>query len=492
MMERSSGILMHITSLHGDFGIGTLGREAYDFVDFLEKAGQRYWQILPLGPTGFGDSPYQSFSSFAGNPYLIDLKTLIEDGFLCEEDLKEVDFGSDLEKVHYEKIYLNKFKLLRLAYRQSQEIESNRMREFRLQNKQWLEDYALYMAIKTTFQMKPWKDWDQDIKQREENALQYHRDLLSEEIGYWIFLQYLFFEQWGQLKRYANGKGIQIIGDLPFYVAEDSADTWANSQVFLLDDKKVPIAVAGCPPDFFSENGQLWGNPIYRWDVLEERSYDWWIERIEGNLKLYDVIRIDHFRGFEAYWEVSYGSPTAATGRWVKGPGLSFFQAVTKKLGDIQIIAEDLGSLTKEVVDFRIASTYPGMKVLQFAFDTTTESEYLPHHHEKNCVVYTGTHDNDTIQGWINTAAKEDVNFAKEYLKLTEKEGYPWGFIRGAWSSVAKLAIAPMQDFLGLDGISRMNKPSTMEHNWQWRIKKGAFTDALAERIKSMTKLYGR
>ncbi|MDF2546363.1 MAG: 4-alpha-glucanotransferase [Anaerosolibacter sp.] len=492
MAERCSGILMHITSLPGDYGIGTLGKGAYEFVDFLVSAGQRVWQVLPLGPTGFGNSPYQSFSSFAGNPYLIDFEILLENGLLNEMDLKTIDFGSDPENVDYEKIYYNKLGLLKRIYNRSNNMKNDGMKEFRYQNKDWVEDYALFMALKAHFQMKPWQVWDQEIKQREGKTLKYYQNLLAEEIEYWVFLQYLFFEQWEKLKSYANGKGIQIIGDIPFYVAEDSVDAWANSEIVLLDEEKKPIAIAGCPPDFFSENGQLWGNPIYRWDVLEDRNYDWWIDRIRGSLKLYDIIRIDHFRGFESYWEIPYGSPTAATGRWVKGPGMKLFQTVTKELGVVQIIAEDLGFLTKEVIDFRRESKYPGMKVLQFAFDANIESDYLPHHHEKNCVVYTGTHDNDTIQGWLNTAKTEDLNYAKEYLRLIEEEGYHWGFIRAAWSSVAKLAIAPMQDFLGLDSMHRMNRPSTLDGNWQWRMKKEALTGALVKRIQHMTKLYGR
>ncbi|KXG78101.1 4-alpha-glucanotransferase [Thermotalea metallivorans] len=491
-MKRSSGILMHITSLPGPYGIGSFGKEAYRFVDFLEKAGQKYWQLLPLGPTGFGDSPYQSFSSFAGNPYLIDFESLVVDGLLEEEDFQGLDFGENPEKVDYEKIYRNKFFVLRKAYAKGKKRFAGVVEKFKGKHREWIEDYALYMAVKEQFDMKPWKDWDEDIKLREEKALLYYKKELKEEIKYWIFLQYLFFKQWMALKKYANGKGIRIIGDIPIYVAEDSADAWANSEIFRLDGKKTPITIAGCPPDSFSEIGQLWGNPIYRWDVLEERGFDWWIHRIQGNLKLYDVIRIDHFRGFESYWEIPYGSKTAATGRWVKGPGMKLFKAVQKHLGDIEIIAEDLGFLTKQVIQFRNRSGYPGMKVLQFAFDTREESDYLPHNYEKHCVVYTGTHDNDTIMGWMKTANQEDVEYAIRYLHLSEQEGYHWGFIRGAWSSVGNLAIAPMQDFLGLGSEARMNIPSTIGGNWQWRMKKEDLTKTLAEKIFQITKLYGR
>ncbi|WP_330583622.1 4-alpha-glucanotransferase [Geosporobacter ferrireducens] len=491
-MKRSSGILMHITSLPSPYGIGTLGKDAYEFVDFLERAGQKYWQLLPLGPTSFGDSPYQSFSSFAGNPYLIDLDLLVQEGLLRKADFQNTDFGSDREKVDFEKIYLQKLPILRKAYENSKKELADEIMSFLEDHRDWVEDYALYMAVKKHFGMKPWKDWNEDIKQREENALEAYRRLLADEIGYWFFLQYLFFKQWTALKTYANRKKIRIIGDIPIYVAEDSADAWANSELFHLDEYKNPIYIAGCPPDSFSEIGQLWGNPIYRWDLLEQRGYDWWIKRIEGNLKLYDVIRIDHFRGFESYWEIPYDSKTAATGRWVKGPGMKLFNAITAQLGAVDIIAEDLGFLTEEVLQFRTDSGYPGMKVLQFAFDTREESDYLPHNYDKNCVVYTGTHDNDTVIGWVRTANEKDVAYAADYFHLTEEEGYHWGFIRGAWSSVGRLAIAPLQDFLGLGSTHRMNIPSTIGGNWQWRVKKDYISEKLAEKICQLTRLYGR
>ncbi|WP_330389445.1 4-alpha-glucanotransferase [Geosporobacter ferrireducens] len=491
-MKRSSGILMHITSLPSPYGIGTLGKDAYEFVDFLERAGQKYWQLLPLGPTSFGDSPYQSFSSFAGNPYLIDLDLLVQEGLLRKADFQNTDFGSDREKVDFEKIYLQKLPILRKAYENSKKELADEIMSFLEDHRDWVEDYALYMAVKKHFGMKPWKDWNEDIKQREENALEAYRRLLADEIGYWFFLQYLFFKQWTALKTYANHKKIRIIGDIPIYVAEDSADAWANSELFHLDEYKNPIYIAGCPPDSFSEIGQLWGNPIYRWDLLEQRGYDWWIKRIEGNLKLYDVIRIDHFRGFESYWEIPYDSKTAATGRWVKGPGMKLFNAITAQLGAVDIIAEDLGFLTEEVLQFRTDSGYPGMKVLQFAFDTREESDYLPHNYDKNCVVYTGTHDNDTVIGWVRTANEKDVAYAADYFHLTEEEGYHWGFIRGAWSSVGRLAIAPLQDFLGLGSTHRMNIPSTIGGNWQWRVKKEYISEKLAEKICQLTRLYGR
>lgn len=491
-MKRSSGILMHITSLPSPYGIGTFGKEAYEFVDFLVKAGQKYWQILPLGSTSFGDSPYQSFSAFAGNPYFIDLDLLSKEGLLQKKDYETLDFGHNALSVDYEKIFKNKMKVLKVAYNNAKNKYSKNTEIFRENNKLWLEDYALYMAVKEKFQLKPWKFWDEDIKLRKESALNTYKRELKEEIEYWVFLQYLFYKQYEELKAYANFKGIKIIGDIPIYVAEDSADTWANSNIFLLDENKTPTVVAGCPPDAFSETGQLWGNPIYDWKALEEEDYQWWIERIDASRRIYDVIRIDHFRGFESYWQIPYGEETAINGTWVKGPGIRLFNAIKKALGDVEIIAEDLGFLTEEVVNFRIESGYPGMKVLQFAFDSREESDYLPHNYEKNCVVYTGTHDNYTVNGWFKNTNKPDVDYAVKYLNLNEKEGYNWGFIRGALSSVGSLAIAQMQDYLGLEDEGRMNIPSTLGGNWQWRVKKEALTEELAEKINKITKLYGR
>ncbi|RKD27516.1 4-alpha-glucanotransferase [Caminicella sporogenes DSM 14501] len=492
MFKRSSGILMHISSLPSPYGIGTFGKDAYEFVDFLVNSGQSYWQILPLGITGYGDSPYQSFSAFAGNPYFIDLDILEREGLIKKEDYAGLDFGNDVEKVDYDKIFKNKMPILRLAYKNGKDKYKDEIRKFEEENKDWLEDFSLYMAIKSQFNLRPWQEWDEDIKLRKKEALKKYKKDLKDEIEYWVFLQFLFFKQWFALKKYANERGIQIIGDIPIYVAEDSADTWANSEIFLLDEDKMPLKVAGCPPDAFSKTGQLWGNPIYRWDLLEKRNFDWWIERIRMNSRLYDVIRIDHFRGFESYWEIPYGDETAVNGRWVKGPGIKLFKAIKKELGNIKVIAEDLGFLTDEVIKFREETGYPGMKVLQFAFDTREESDYLPHNYDKNCIVYTGTHDNDTVNGWFESANKKDVNFAKRYLKLNKREGYNWGFIRGAWASVASLAIAQMQDFLGLGSEARMNIPSTIGGNWQWRVKKDDLTDKLAKKIYKITKLYGR
>lgn len=492
MITRSSGILMHITSLPSPYGIGTFGKEAYKFVDFLLKAGQKYWQILPMGPIGAGDSPYQSFSTFAGNPYFIDFDLLKENGLLKKGDYENIDFGDNCTKVDYEKIFNNKMPILRIAFQNSRGKYEKEIKKFKQQKKDWLEDYALYMAVKVKFGLKSWQEWEEDIKLRDINALLRYKEELKEEIGYWIFLQYIFFQQWADLKKYANINGVKIIGDIPIYVAEDSADTWSNSRNFCLDENKKPIKISGCPPDAFSVTGQLWGNPIYDWRYLESTNYKWWIERIKGNIDLYDIIRIDHFRGFEAFWEIPYGDKTAVNGQWVKGPGIKLFNVIKETLGEVEIIAEDLGFLTEEVINFRSVTGYPGMKVLEFAFDTREESDYLPHNYDKNCVVYTGTHDNDTVIGWFENTEKSDIDFARKYLKLDDNEGYNWGFIRGALSSVANLAIVQLQDYLALGSEARMNTPSTLGENWKWRVKKEDLTNKLSGKISEITKLYGR
>ncbi|KGN03134.1 4-alpha-glucanotransferase [Clostridium novyi A str. 4570] len=492
MFERSSGILMHITSLPSPYGIGTLGKEAYRFVDFLVEAGQKYWQVLPLGPTGYGDSPYQSFSAFAGNPYLIDLDLLCKEGLLEVNDYKNINFGSNCEEVDFEKIAENKMPILKIAFKNLKDKYKDELQQFREENNEWIEDYALYMALKVKNNLKSWQLWDKDIKLRKKDALNKARKELKDDIDYNIFLQFMFYKQWNNLKEYANKNGIKIIGDIPIYVAEDSADTWSNSELFLLDEYKRPIVVSGCPPDGFSETGQRWGNPIYNWRYLEETNYSWWVKRIKANSKLYDVTRIDHFRGFESYWQVPYGEETAINGEWVKGPAMKLFNVIKKELGDVDIIAEDLGYLTDEVRKFREDSGYPGMKVLEFAFDAREESDYLPHNYDKDCVVYTGTHDNDTVNGWFENANKSDVDFAIKYLKLTKEEGYNWGFIRGALSSVAYLAIAQLQDYLGLGTEARMNIPSTLGGNWKWRAKRQDINEDLSKKICEITKLYGR
>ncbi|AKL96832.1 4-alpha-glucanotransferase MalQ [Clostridium aceticum] len=492
MINRSSGILMHITSLPSPYGIGSLGREACEFVDFLEAAGQKFWQVLPITMAGYGDSPYQSLSTFAGNPLFIDLKLLEEEGLLTEQDLEGIDFGNNEEKVDYNKVFANKLPLLKKTFLKGKEKYKEEIEDFRQNHREWIEDYGLYMALKFHFDLKPWYQWEEGIKLRKSDAVNKYKEKLEKEINYWIFLQFLFYRQWGALKEYANKKKIKIIGDLPIYVAEDSADTWGNSEIFLLDTNKRPLKVAGCPPDAFSKTGQLWGNPLYRWEVLEKKNYDWWIKRIAGSRKLYDVIRIDHFRGLESFWAVPYGAKTAEAGVWMKGPGMKLFHVIKDQLGKVDFIAEDLGFLTPEVITLREESGYPGMKVLQFAFSPNEESIYLPHNHIRNCVVYTGTHDNDTVMGWIQKEPEANVAFAQKYLKLDEEEGCHWGFIRGVWSSVANLAIAPLQDFIGLGSGGRMNTPSTIGDNWRWRVRKETLTKGLAKKIYEITKLYSR
>lgn len=493
-MERGSGIIMHIASLPGKYGIGTFGKEAYEFADFLKKAGQRYWQILPLGQTSYGDSPYQPFSAFAGNPYFIDFDLLQKDGLLNKEDYNSINFGDNHEAIDYELIFTEKMKVLRLAYENSKKSKTDKFEAFEKAENFWLDDYALFMAIKVNFHLKSFQTWDDDIRLRKEKTLNDYRKKLTDEIHYWKFLQYEFFKQWKSLKDYVNKLGIEIIGDIPIYVAEDSADLWSNPEIFLLDHKTLkPIKIAGCPPDAFSETGQLWGNPIYNWKYIGETGYKWWIDRVRQSLKIYDVIRIDHFRGFEAYWAVPNGCKTAENGEWIKGPEMKLFNAIKQELGDINIIAEDLGLLTEDTISFREKTGFPGMKVLAFAFSGESENVYLPHNYEKNSVAYTGTHDNDTVRGWIETTGnKIEVENAIEYLKLTKEEGYNWGFIRGIWSSVAHTSMALMQDFLNLGNEARINLPSTMEKNWCWRAKDSVFTNDLAKKIYRLTKIYGR
>lgn len=490
--QRSSGILMHISSLPGEYGIGNFGKEAYRFVDFLVKSKQKNWQILPLGITGYGDSPYQSFSAFAGNPYFIDLDELIDMGFLDSQDLQETYFGDNPHKIDYASLYNNKMALLKKAYQKSHHNLKEELQCFYNEHEDWLREFALFMSIKSQFNNQSWTKWDEEFKQFDSEKVRRFETEHGEEIFFWVFTQYYFLNQWERLKKYANDNSINIIGDLPIYVSEDSADVWANSALFNLDETKTPITVAGCPPDAFSATGQLWGNPIYDWEIMENNQYNWWIKRIKFSFELFDSLRIDHFRGFESYWEIKYGAENAVHGQWIKGPGMKLFDRVKEVLGDLDIIAEDLGFLTEDVYRLIEDSGFPGMKVLQFAFDPREESDYLPHNYSKNSVVYTGTHDNETTVGWFDSIDKSDFLYAVKYMKLNYDEGLHWGFIRGAWSSVSNLAIAPMQDFLGLDNSARMNKPSTIGDNWTWRMDKTALTDELAQKIAELTELYKR
>ena len=496
MFERSSGILFHPTSLPGKYGIGTLGKEAYAFIDFLKKSRQKLWQIFPLGPTGYGDSPYQSFSSFAGNPYLIDFDLLIEAHLLSEEDLRDVFFGDNEEYIDYGAIYNQKYPLLRKAYENFKSSDNHEMREnlehFKRENASWLNDYSLYISLKNHFNGLPWNEWAHDIKNREHGAMEHYKNELADDVEYHNFIQFLFFKQWGDVKRYANENGIKIIGDIPIFVAADSSDAWANPEIFLFDEERKPVKVAGVPPDYFSATGQLWGNPLYNWQKLKETNYSWWVERVRANLSTCDIIRIDHFRGFEAYWAVPYGDDTAINGQWEPGPGIDLFNAIKSQLGELPIIAEDLGLMTQGVIDLREATGFPGMKILGFAFDSGEENDYLPHTYTKNCVVYTGTHDNDTLIGWFQKAKEEDRQFARDYLNSRSDDEIHWNAIRGAWSSVANMAISPVQDFLGLGSEARINTPGVAAGNWQWRLRHGVLTDELAERIAKLTKVYSR
>lgn len=492
-MTRHAGILMHLTSLPSPYGVGTLGEDAYRFVDFLQSAGQTYWQLLPVGPTSYGDSPYQSFSTYAGNPYLIDLDLLEKDGLLLPEEYQDLDWGQDTELVDYGALYRSRYKVLRLAAGRGKTGDLKGYRRFEKKNKSWLDNYALFMAVKDHFDMAAWTQWpDQGIRLHKEKSVQHYRDKLAEEIFFWKYIQYLFFSQWEQLKKYANERGVRLFGDMPIYVALDSADVWANPEVFWLNEDRLPVRVAGCPPDYFSETGQLWGNPLYDWGYLKETGYDWWMRRIRHVSKMFDVTRIDHFRAFHNYYAIPFGAKDAVEGEWKKGPGMDFFKTLRRTLGDVPIIAEDLGYLTEGVHRLLRRTGYPGMKILQFAFDSGEENDYLPHNYDSNCVVYTGTHDNDTAMGWISSASKKDADFAVSYCRLTKTEGYHWGLIRTAYASVSFLAVAQMQDFLGLPSKCRMNTPSTTRGNWQWRMAPGAATPALAEKIHKLTALYGR
>ena len=484
---------MPISSLPSPHGIGTLGAEARKFVDFLAAAGQSWWQILPVSPTSYGDSPYQSFSAYAGNPYFIDLDLLCEDGLLTPEEVNAVNWGADPSRVDYSAIYNGRFPLLHLAMERGWERDADKVKSFSVQNDTWLPDYALFMALKRHFGMKSWTEWpDEDIRLRRPEAVQRYQKELADDIRLFTYIQYLFFRQWETLRAYAHEKGIGIIGDLPIYVAMDSADVWADPRAFQLDERNVPAEVAGVPPDYFTADGQLWGNPLYDWDAMKADGYSWWIRRIAGASRLYDILRIDHFRGLESYWAVPYGETTAKIGRWVKGPGMDLIGVLTEKFPNLQFIAEDLGYLTPEVRQLLADSGLPGMKILQFAFDSRETANYLPHTYPRNCVCYAGTHDNSTLMGWKNDAAPSDIAAAREYLGLNEEEGFHWGILRGGQSSVADLFVAQMQDYLGLGAEARMNTPGILGGNWQWRMLPDQITEGLTKRIARMTSLYGR
>ena len=487
---RKSGILMHISSLPGSFGIGTMGKSAYEFVDFLQSAGQKYWQILPLSPTGYGDSPYQAFSTFAGNHYLIDPQLLQQQGLLTQQELESFDWGDGV-RVDYGKLYQNREKLLRLAYERF--VPDAAYQQFTSENKWWLEDFTLFMALKRKLGNQSWYNWTLALMMRVEASLEAYRWELQEDTDFHTFLQYQFHRQWHDLKQYANDQGIRIIGDVPIYVPLDSADVWANPALFLLDSNRRPKMVAGCPPDSFSADGQLWGNPLYDWEKMAKTGYRWWIQRLKAAANMYDVVRLDHFRGFESYWAIPANDTTAMNGKWMPGPGMDFIKTMQAAFPENPFIAEDLGYVTEEVRQLQLASGYPGMKVLEFAFDSREAGNYLPHLYPTNSVCYTGTHDNVTLKQWFSEASDEDIAEARAYLGLHEPEGDVWGMIRGAMSSISDLCIVQMQDYLQLGGEARMNCPGTLSGaNWSWRAEAGFATEALAEKIRKITVRYGR
>jgi len=490
-LPRAAGILMPVSSLPGVHGIGTFGRAAYDFVDFLEQAGQSYWQVLPLGPTGYGDSPYQSFSAFAGNPYFIDLELLVEEGLLDKRDIPQ-DWGENPCDIDYACIFRQRFPVLRRAYARSGHKSTPEYAEFLKINAFWLNDYADYMAIKEHYGWKGWQEWPAEIRRRQPGPLADLREMLASEADFWRFCQFKFYEQWGRLKAYANKAGIEIIGDIPIYAALDSADVWANPELFELDEDLNPIHVAGVPPDYFSKTGQLWGNPLYRWDVMRESGYAWWRERMRFTMMLYDIVRIDHFIGIVRYYAIPASEESAVAGYYREGPGESLIAAIGEAVGDKKIIAEDLGALTHEVESLRRRGGYPGMKVLQFAFESDGKNTHLPSHYEQNTVVYGGTHDNETLTGYFARQERETLHFARDYLGVKQDGELACAVIRAGYQSCANTVIHQLQDLLSLGNEARINTPSTLGTNWRWRLLPGQLSGELAVKLRHMAVLYDR
>ena len=492
---RRAGVLLPVSSLPGKYGIGTFGKAAYDWVDYLKASGQSLWQILPLGPTGYGDSPYQSFSTFAGNPYFIDLEKLIEEKLVTQAECDALDWGGSERYVDYEKMFTSRFAVLRKAYSRALRkglLTDKAFMSFCRKNKSWLDDYALYMAVKNHYEGKSYLLWDDDIRLREKKAVKRYSELLKDETDFYRFQQFKFDQQWKALKKYANENGIMIIGDIPIYVAPDGADTWSEPELFQLDEKGYPTAVAGCPPDAFTADGQLWGNPLYDWDYHKKTGYKWWMKRLKACFDMYDIVRIDHFRGFYSYWSVPYGDKNARGGKWIKGPGYDFFAFMKKELGDRPVIAEDLGFLTEGVIKMVEKTGYPGMKILQFGFDPSAGSEHVPHLYERNFVVYTGTHDNDTILHWSLNCDKKTAKYAMKYTGVSRRKDLPDALIRECYASCADTCIIPLQDFLGLDNEARINTPSTLGDNWKWRSAYSDWTIKLSKRMNKLVRIYGR
>lgn len=491
---RGSGILFHISSIPSPYGIGTFGRKAYEFVDFLNKSNQKYWQVLPIGPTSYGDSPYQTFSAFAGNPYFIDLDILKDENLLREEDLENLKKNdNNVEKVDYEYLYNTRYKILKIAY--TRFISLNNLEDYNnfiKCNEQWLDDYSLFMSIKESSDEGNWHSWKEEYTYRNKKAIDDFKKAHYFDLNFWKFVQYEFFKQWNELKKYANSKNVKIIGDMPIYVAYDSCDVWSNPKYWKLDSKLNPTSVAGCPPDYFSKTGQLWGNPLYNYDSMEEDGFSWWICRIDHAFKMFDVVRIDHFRGFEAFYSIPYAHDTAEHGVWVKGPGYKLFKAIKDKIGEKEIIAEDLGFLTKEVHDLLDLTGFPGMKVLQFAFNPYEDSDYLPHNYPKNSICYTGTHDNMTLKEWLSSISIDIKEFCYQYAGIKHEEEAIDRLIRCLMQSHSNTVIIPLSDYLELGEEGRFNIPSTLGGNWVWRLNEKELTDSLAERIKKYTIIYKR
>lgn len=489
---RLSGVLLHISSLPSPYGIGTLGKEAYQFVDYLQAAGQSFWQVLPVLTTGYGDSPYQSFSTFAGNPYFIDFDMLLGDGLLVPEDLIGTRFGEDPEEVDYYHLFRHRDQILRKAYARGIRRSGKRFSDFVRKNSWWLEDYAFFMSLKEYFAYEAYTLWPENVRDRVEAELRDLREKLADDIRYHEYVQYLFFGQWRKLKRYANANGIRIIGDIPIYVAADSADIWAHRELFMLDEYGKPTRVAGVPPDGFTADGQLWGNPLYRWEAHRDTDFSWWHTRIKAALSMYDVVRIDHFRGFSSFYSVAAGEKTARDGTWMKGPGIELFRGIRSRLRGFRIIAEDLGYMDDEVRKLLADTGFPGMKIMLFGFDAEGSGDDVPYRHTGHCVSYIGTHDNETFIGWMKNAKIESTYRAKRYMNLTEAEGFNWGAIRTLLATGSELTIITMQDVLGLDNRARMNTPSFAGGNWRWRLMPNWPSEKTAKRLRAMTETFGR